>query len=687
VSPFSSSADSPNTIYPPTPTAWILAVGVGFLTFLTYAATLAPTVVGGDSGELITAAVTLGVPHPSGYPLYCLLGRLFAWLVPFGSPAFRINLFSGITGAVAVGLLTYLVVTAGARLAGSRKPLFLAAAGASTGLLWAWSKNFWSQAVIAEVYTLHVCFVMGYLICLFNWSEQREEKWLYRSALLLGFSMTNHQLTFLMLPPLAFQGIVTVWGKPAGKWLSAGLKTLALFAAPLVIYLYLPIRAFMDAPYDWAKATNLQAFIEHVTRKQYQGLGLKENLSGLVNAKRFLNPALLLSYTEHLRLEYSWLWLASVAGLIPLLRRPRLALPLIFIWVMGSFFIWSNIRVSEHSHYLFDVFLLAGEPALLALVGVGLLWVLERIGRTRRGMIAMAAILSLIPIGTASAHLHKVDRRGDYIVYDIYRHMLDSLPKNAVYFAFGDTNTSALLYLKLVEKKRPDVTVVDYNGGQVFKETPPNWHPSTKDPEKHRASLKSMADFVEKATAKGYPIYIAYGHPLINEMASGIVPYGPMAHWNPAKASQRSFHSDFPWGRLKIRGLETGALFADNWNWIAVGDSLLGRVFEQYGMEGIPMIDNFAKILLLAPETWLNDGGLSLLYISQGRLEEALQTQYRAAQRNPKNPMVFYNLGLLYAAAGSEENTVILWEHAQHLYPGWVKGLEGVEEMKALQRP
>jgi hypothetical protein len=58
--------------------AWLAPLGA-FVTLLAlYLVTLAPTVVGGDSGELTAAAVTGGVPHPPGYPVFALLARLFA---------------------------------------------------------------------------------------------------------------------------------------------------------------------------------------------------------------------------------------------------------------------------------------------------------------------------------------------------------------------------------------------------------------------------------------------------------------------------------------------------------------------------------------------------------------------------------------------------------------------------------
>src|SRR5450755_774476 len=86
---------------PPTPLGrepLVVAGLVGAVAFLIYALTVEPGVPTGDSGELISSAYVLGIPHPPGYPLYMLLGHL-ATLFPGGSPALRMNLLSGLLDA------------------------------------------------------------------------------------------------------------------------------------------------------------------------------------------------------------------------------------------------------------------------------------------------------------------------------------------------------------------------------------------------------------------------------------------------------------------------------------------------------------------------------------------------------------------------------------------------------------
>jgi len=93
------------------PPAWArLAPFLAFLLLLAlYLATLCPSVGGGDSGELTAAALTGGVPHPSGYPLFALLARFFAALPLGHSPAWRVNLLSAVPMAAAAGLVCAVV--------------------------------------------------------------------------------------------------------------------------------------------------------------------------------------------------------------------------------------------------------------------------------------------------------------------------------------------------------------------------------------------------------------------------------------------------------------------------------------------------------------------------------------------------------------------------------------------------
>src|SRR5262245_47832124 len=128
-----------------------LTAALLFLLFLAvYVRTAAPTVLSGDSAEFQLAAPLLGVPHPTTYPLYVLLGKLATLLVPFGDLAWRVTLVSALCAALAVALFFLLA----RRFAGwPGAGVAALALGVTPGL--------WNAATLAEVYALLAALLVG----------------------------------------------------------------------------------------------------------------------------------------------------------------------------------------------------------------------------------------------------------------------------------------------------------------------------------------------------------------------------------------------------------------------------------------------------------------------------------------------------------------------------------------------
>src|SRR5262245_12630318 len=128
--------------------------GLLSLAFLAlYVRTAAPSVLSGDSAEFQLAAPLLGVPHPTTYPLYVLLGKLATLAIPLGDLAWRVTIVSAGCAALAVGLFFLL-----ARQITGSVPAALVGAlalGLAPGL--------WNAATMAEVYAL----LMALLAALF----------------------------------------------------------------------------------------------------------------------------------------------------------------------------------------------------------------------------------------------------------------------------------------------------------------------------------------------------------------------------------------------------------------------------------------------------------------------------------------------------------------------------------------
>jgi hypothetical protein len=169
----------------------------GALLFLSifgiYLRLMAPSIALEDSGEFATAAQTLSLTHPPGYPVYILAGKLFS-LMPIGSPGFRLSLLSAVSTALAAFLL-YLFIKqlAGAIPAGdagsapppSRIPAVTCA------VAFAFAPAMALQAVLPDKYALNCALVCaGMVLCLKTSLEGM--RWLPATALLGGIALSHH---------------------------------------------------------------------------------------------------------------------------------------------------------------------------------------------------------------------------------------------------------------------------------------------------------------------------------------------------------------------------------------------------------------------------------------------------------------------------------------------------------------
>jgi hypothetical protein len=180
---------------------WVVALAAGLVSLIGYVWSAQPNVGLLDSGEFLTAAVHMGVPHPTGYPLWTIGSWLFQ-LLPLGNNAWEVNVFSGVCSALAIALVA-LILCSSMRWAGVGDRLAqILSWGWATAL--AFSVSVWSQAVIAEVYALHLLAVMLYLVAVYRWV--RDPAWtdgLAWVSFFFALGMSNHHLMVsLALVPL-----------------------------------------------------------------------------------------------------------------------------------------------------------------------------------------------------------------------------------------------------------------------------------------------------------------------------------------------------------------------------------------------------------------------------------------------------------------------------------------------------
>lgn len=169
------------------------AAVVATVAFWAYTRTLLPGVDLGDTGGFQAAAVWEQTSAREGYPLYYALGERFIAAAGTANPARGLNLFSAVWAAITIGLLMLVA----ARITRS------ALAGAAGALLLAFSYTFWTQAIIAEVYTLHLAFIAACLLALAWFQRQPSIGRLAAFLAVYALSFGNHHAMILLMPPFA----------------------------------------------------------------------------------------------------------------------------------------------------------------------------------------------------------------------------------------------------------------------------------------------------------------------------------------------------------------------------------------------------------------------------------------------------------------------------------------------------
>jgi hypothetical protein len=425
---------------------WLAALSVAAVALAAYGLTLFPGIAGGDSAELVAAVVTGGVPHPPGYPLYALLGKVVL-LVPIGGPAFRLNLLSAACGAGAAAVLCAAV----ARRSGSAPAGFLAGCG------FAFSPGVWRYAVCAEVFALNNLLLALLLLLAVAYDERAERRYALALALVLGLGLSNHHTVVFAGAPLA------LWAAWRGRadLLRPGVlgALLLLLLGGLLPYLYLPLAARAHAVVSWGIADTWSGFWTHVLRREYGTFRLApEGLSEAAPATSILATWALDAASE---LGLWGLPLCAV-GAVTTARATRsnglsgilLLVPAVAVGVIAGL---GNITVSDPLHLgIVARFFQEPDLFLFALVGFGAAE-LARLAPARVSA-SVAVAVALVPLGV---HFQSMDRRASTLVRAYGAEILRAAPPHALLLTRGDLVTSSVRYLQAVEGERPDVGVVD----------------------------------------------------------------------------------------------------------------------------------------------------------------------------------------------------------------------------------
>ena len=439
---------------------WLLSLILAALLAAVYGFTLAPGYTwanrAADAGDLITAAYTGGVAHPPGYPTYLLLARLFQYL-PFGTLALRTNLLSALCGVLAALLVMDLIC----RIAPGDRHL-RSWAGLIAGLAFGLSPLFWSQAVITEVYTLHVLLIALILWLIFapltevrlfskvgllNTATWRERL----IGLLFGLGLGNQLTIILMLPAwLLFDwDTVRIFSKIDRSLLFRRLGW--VLAGALLVYLTIPWRARGASPVNWGGADDWAGFWWLVSGQLYQG-----ELFALDRAAYLERLA---HWFTSLREQFGWAGLAlGVYGWLGLLRaRRRSALLWLTLWIAAAYSLFSLIYAVDDYYVLLLPFYLVF--ALWLGIGAARLLRVIQAWRSWAVFLGIVSLLGLVGLNAAS-HYAAVDASQEREAVTFAQSVLARVPQGGLLLTSQDEDTFVLWYYHYALGHRPDLILL-----------------------------------------------------------------------------------------------------------------------------------------------------------------------------------------------------------------------------------
>jgi tetratricopeptide (TPR) repeat protein len=625
---------------------------------------ICPTISWRDTPEFVTIAHTLGIGHPAGSPTYSLFAKLATFL-PIGDIALRVNVFSAVAAAAAVALLFLIVMD----LFPDASPAVRWGASLSSAVFLMTSESFWSQAEIAEVYTLQNCALLGLLILLLKARsapliDQHRYYWLF--AFVYGLSAGVHATMALFAPALlCFLGL----SNPR-VWHPKNMAFLAFFfLCGFAVYLYLPLRSLAEPLFDWGDPETWRQFIYHITDH-------KDSATHTVVYWHKL-PYQIARYTRYLVNELSVFGcLIALVGFLALSRMDTVLWVTTLLLFLGhtAFFIrtWVSPWGFLPSYIIVALWIGCGVYACAYMLAH--LYQRYQIRLPRlvcSGVFYGALIFSVLSM--AQQHRATASKSHDYSSAHFGKHLLAQLPTNAILFC--DYSWFPLLYLQHIERRRPDLTFIlqanvffPHYFPPLSAHRFPNIRQVTRDTPEAMTTLDYFWELVERNTDTHQIFWEPNTHyaPIL---AQHLIPEGllfrlqttspphrtlptPPAHWDqletalPALLQQPADH--------EARAFLINKL------------SMLGWHFQL-----IDRKEDAARTYHMALRIWPDAdkvrNNYGTLLRSQGRLTEARAQFAKAYIQDPIHPTYSKNLGTLLVQMHLDAQAIPVLEQALRL--------------------
>ncbi len=433
-----------------TPPVWLFFFWAGYAALAPWLVRLAPG--WRDGPEFIVSSQVLGIAHPSGFPLYSVLGWALQQLLPLGDIAMR-NHLGNTAITLAAAVMLYSFASAFFRLFyGPDAPLHRHLAG-FISMLWLMMPPQWENAIQAEVYALFALFIFIVLRLLVAYWSNRDSRFYLTAVFIAGLGCGVHATMGFLI--FVFVCFLAVAPDPVHA-LRVAAKSFVAGIAGLAVYAYLPVRSLRDPPMDWGDTEHWIGFLHHVTDHKDAGSRFGQILAPqadtpytvfhlIWNMSDWVGPALLL---------------LSVAGWSVFLYRK--------FWPSLGLLLWLSFSFTFFSDWISATVLTACLGVLL----LGLMPWIDAVFRWHKPIVQAALMLVMVisfGYGTKAA-VQFLANRSDRLPREILAEEMLGLPYRATLLV--GVSWFHVASLASVEGMRPDVSIIplgDLISPQVYK--------------------------------------------------------------------------------------------------------------------------------------------------------------------------------------------------------------------------
>jgi hypothetical protein len=389
----------------------LLKFGIALVLFTVYVKTLLPGVgYSPDTAKFQFVGYVLGTTHAPGYPTYIILNHLFTTSFPVGSIAYRANLLSAIF-SVATALVLFEIL----KLFKIRDSV-----ASAVSLVFGFTPTFWSQSIVAEVYTLNALFLASTIYFLLRWTISRKDGDLIKASAVYAFSFGNHLIISTFLPAVFF----LVWSTDKSVFLN---KKIVLFVSIFIIlgalqYLYPVWRYYNPSTVFLEMQTpNIGKLVHAVSGGQF-----KSRMFAF-DARTVLLDRIPM-FLRFLWREYSFLMFISILGMFRIKNAKVNAF--FVLGIIGNLFYSLNYNIKDIFVYFIPTYLI-----LAIYLGIGLQALCEILFRDRNYI--SIPLLLVVPVLMFAAHYSHVDQSKDVEAGEKAKSILERVGKDAVILTPG----------------------------------------------------------------------------------------------------------------------------------------------------------------------------------------------------------------------------------------------------------